>query len=38
MSEYGPGSAERLFTAPDGEPSDLIRKLRAQPFLRAVAR
>ena len=32
MSEYGPGSAERLFTAPDGEPSDLIRKLRAQPF------
>lgn len=32
MSEYGPGSAERLFSAPDGEPSDLIRKLRAQPF------
>lgn len=32
MSEYGPGAAERLFTAPDGEPSDLIRRLRAQPF------
>ncbi len=33
MSEYGsPGSGERLFSAPDGEPSDLIRRLRAQPF------
>jgi ATP-dependent Clp protease ATP-binding subunit ClpC len=33
MSEYaGPGAAERLLTRPDGEPSDLIRKMRQQPF------
>jgi ATP-dependent Clp protease ATP-binding subunit ClpC len=33
MSEYaGPGAAERLLTQPDGEPSDLIRKMRQQPF------
>jgi ATP-dependent Clp protease ATP-binding subunit ClpC len=33
MSEYaGLGAAERLLTGPDGEPSELIKKLRQQPF------
>ena len=33
MSEYAlPGSADRLLTRPDGEPSDLVRKVRQQPF------
>lgn len=33
MSEYGQsGSAERIFSGPQGEPSELIRRLRAQPF------
>ncbi|HXG67070.1 MAG TPA: AAA family ATPase [Blastocatellia bacterium] len=33
MSEYGNyGAAERLLGRPDGEPSDLIRKMRQQPF------
>jgi ATP-dependent Clp protease ATP-binding subunit ClpC len=33
MSEYaGPGSGERLITAPDGSPSELIRRFRQQPF------
>jgi ATP-dependent Clp protease ATP-binding subunit ClpC len=34
MSEYGsPGSAERLITSANGEPSDLIKKVRQQPFV-----
>jgi ATP-dependent Clp protease ATP-binding subunit ClpC len=33
MSEYaGPGAAERLLGPPDGQPSDLIKRLRQQPF------
>jgi ATP-dependent Clp protease ATP-binding subunit ClpC len=33
MSEYAlPGSADRLLARPDGEPSDLVRKVRQQPF------
>jgi ATP-dependent Clp protease ATP-binding subunit ClpC len=33
MSEYGgPGAAQRLVGAPDGEPSDVIRRVREQPF------
>ena len=33
MSEYGaPGAARRLVVQPDGQPSELIRKIRAQPF------
>src|SRR5262249_11172856 len=33
MSVYaGPGSADRLLSAPDGQPSALIRDIRAQPF------
>jgi ATP-dependent Clp protease ATP-binding subunit ClpC len=33
MSEYaGPGSGERLITAPDGSPSALIKRFRQQPF------
>ncbi len=33
MSEYGvPGSAARLATKADGEPSDLVQRLRQQPF------
>lgn len=33
MSEYaGPRSGERLLTGPDGEPSEVVRKLRQQPF------
>jgi ATP-dependent Clp protease ATP-binding subunit ClpC len=33
MSEYGtPGAAERLISNADGEPSDLIKKVRQQPF------
>jgi ATP-dependent Clp protease ATP-binding subunit ClpC len=33
MSEYAlPGSADRLLTRHDGEPSDLVRKVRQQPF------
>jgi ATP-dependent Clp protease ATP-binding subunit ClpC len=33
MSEYGgPGSGERLLIGPDGEPSEVVRKLRQQPF------
>lgn len=33
MSEYaGSGSAERLLSAPDGQPSALVRDIRAQPF------
>ncbi|MBX3475749.1 MAG: ATP-dependent Clp protease ATP-binding subunit [Planctomycetes bacterium] len=33
MSEYsGHGSAERLVTGPQGEPSELIRRVREQPF------
>lgn len=34
MSEYGtPGAAERLISNVDGEPSDLIKKVRQQPFI-----
>jgi ATP-dependent Clp protease ATP-binding subunit ClpC len=34
MSEYaGPGAAHRLLTSPDGQPSELIRKVRVQPFV-----
>jgi ATP-dependent Clp protease ATP-binding subunit ClpC len=34
MSEYaGPGAAERLLCRPDGEPSELIQKVRRQPFV-----
>jgi ATP-dependent Clp protease ATP-binding subunit ClpC len=34
MSEYaGYGSAERLVSAPDGGPSDLIKRIRRQPFV-----
>jgi ATP-dependent Clp protease ATP-binding subunit ClpC len=34
MSEYtGPGAAERLLSQPDGQPSELIQKLRQQPFV-----
>lgn len=34
MSEYaGPGAAERLLTRPDGEPSELIQRVRRQPFV-----
>ncbi len=34
MSEYaGPGAADRLLARPDGHPSDLIQKLRQQPFV-----
>jgi ATP-dependent Clp protease ATP-binding subunit ClpC len=33
MSEYAtPGASERLLGAPEGEPSDLIKRLRQQPF------
>jgi ATP-dependent Clp protease ATP-binding subunit ClpC len=33
MSEYsGPGSASRIIAGPGGEPSELIRKMRRQPF------
>jgi ATP-dependent Clp protease ATP-binding subunit ClpC len=33
MSEYAaPGSGGRLVTRPDGQPSELIKRLRAQPF------
>ena len=33
MSEFaGPGAARRLLRQPDGEPSALIRRIRAQPF------
>ncbi len=33
LSEYaGPGAAERLLGRPDGEPSELIRKVRQQPL------
>ena len=33
MSEYGgPGSAERILSAPDGQPCNLIKKIRSQPF------
>ena len=33
MSEFGgPGAARRLVVQPDGQPSELIRKIRAQPF------
>ncbi len=33
MSEYAaPGAAERLVTQPDGQPSELIKRLRGQPF------
>lgn len=33
MSEYGtPGGAQRLVTGPDGGPSDLIKRIRRQPF------
>ena len=33
MSEFaGPGAARRLVLQPDGEPSELIRRIRAQPF------
>ena len=33
MSEYnGPGAAERLLSGPEGEPSDLVKKIRRQPF------
>lgn len=33
MSEFGvPGAAGRLITSPDGGPSDLIKKMRRQPF------
>lgn len=33
MSEYGtPGSARRLIGGPDDEPSDLIKRMRRQPF------
>jgi ATP-dependent Clp protease ATP-binding subunit ClpC len=34
MSEYaGPGAAQRLMLAPDGGPSDLIKRARRQPFV-----
>ncbi|MCI0488662.1 MAG: AAA family ATPase [Blastocatellia bacterium] len=34
MSEYtGPGAAERLITGPEGLPSDLIKRVRQQPFV-----
>lgn len=34
MSEYSiPGSSERLLTRPDGRPSELIEKIRRQPFV-----
>lgn len=34
MSEYtGPGAAERLLTRPNGQPSELIEKVRGQPFV-----
>jgi ATP-dependent Clp protease ATP-binding subunit ClpC len=34
MSEYaGPGAADRLVTQPGGEPSELIQKVRQQPFV-----
>jgi len=34
MSEYGtPGAAERLISNMDGEPSELIKKVRQQPFV-----
>ncbi|MEW6125592.1 MAG: AAA family ATPase [Acidobacteriota bacterium] len=34
MSEYGDfGAAERLITKPNGEPSDLIQRVRQQPFV-----
>ena len=33
MSEFaGPGAARRLVAQPDGQPSELIRRIRAQPF------
>ena len=33
MSEYsGPGAVDRLIAQPTGEPSDLIRRIRRQPF------
>ena len=33
MSEFaGPGAARRLVLQPDGQPSELIRRIRAQPF------
>ena len=34
MSEYsGPGAAERLITGAQGEPSDIIKRVRQQPFV-----
>src|SRR5262249_54176534 len=34
MSEYsGPGAAERLISGAEGEPSDIIKRVRQQPFV-----